>query len=537
MGQSTNLYTTFALTVILMTTVAPAQDPYLAGYMIIPTAKNVDRSYNAGFSMYIAVWPLLNKYPGHQFQTGLPGTWMFAQYDGEAPKDLYSDVEGGLGWWRDTRFPTETPKFIMGGVGPNFSEIANGPAHGWGTWDEPKGLYGVAQLSPWLLFPIDGLNLKQGTCGDLLGYGYLTLPLFEAKSTTDGKEVPTGNQCWTLFLNSQNFKGPVAFFTPYFWSHAGLKEPRLIGKLLDSRPVDPNTALQMETQYIPCRQAVDSRGESYIRIAPTSFPRSSDGTSALMHQVTAYNKKALWDSVQAWFNGGSPSAGTVDPKGEVVRTFKDNGYMTWEIHSAGSDGNEKKVPIDWSAFVTPASIDSKTFGCKWAGALATKSASLMTFPEYFHLVKGNDDKPSKWVPVAPSTVPLETNLHKVLWERPTEHAQDAYTTPNDPKSCWKKPGPVAGPFKARMGDGSVVTYYWYRFADQPALLNADLTPAERERLQARVVKLHKAWSRTKNYLTPPTVGKLANLDPAQIVKPPKGFEFGYVPIATRQEMK
>ena len=48
------------------------------------------------------------------------------------PTKLYSDIEGGLGWWTDTRFPTETPKFIMGGVGPNFSAIANGPAHGWG---------------------------------------------------------------------------------------------------------------------------------------------------------------------------------------------------------------------------------------------------------------------------------------------------------------------------------------------------------------------------------------------------------------------
>ena len=33
-----------------------------------------------------------------------------------------------------------------------------------------------------------------------------------------------------------------------------------------------------------------------------------------------------------------------------------------------------------------------------------------------------------------------------------------------------------------------------------------------------------------------TIDKLANLDPAQIVTPPKGFEIGYVPIATRQEL-
>jgi hypothetical protein len=137
----------------------------------------------------------------------LPGTWMHAQYDGPAPAKLYSDIEGGLGWWRDTRFPTETPKFIMGGVAPNFSEIANGPAHGAGTWDKPRGQYGVVQLSPWLLFPIDGLNVKQGTCGELFGYGYLSLPLIPGKSTTAGKNLPTGDN-WLADLD------PALIVTP-----------------------------------------------------------------------------------------------------------------------------------------------------------------------------------------------------------------------------------------------------------------------------------------------------------------------------------
>jgi hypothetical protein len=96
---------------------------------------------------------------------------------------------------------------------------------------------------------------------------------------------------------------------------------------------------------------------------------------------------------------------------------------------------------------------------------------------------------------------------------------------------------VAGPFKAHVGDGTVVTYYWYRFADQPALLNAGLTDAERERMQARAEKLHRAWTKGREYLPPPTVGKLADVDPALIVTPPKGLEAGYVPIATRQELE
>jgi hypothetical protein len=61
----------------------------------------------------------------------------------------------------------------------------------------------------------------------------------------------------------------------------------------------------------------------------------------------------------------------------------------------------------------------------------------------------------------------------------TSAPPEPYVTPDDAESCWKKPGPVAGPFQAHPGDGSVVTYYWYRFADQPALLNADLKPRKR----------------------------------------------------------
>lgn len=80
----------------------------------------------------------------------------------------------------------------------------------------------------------------------------------------------------------------------------------------------------------------------------------------------------------------------------------------------------------------------------------------------------------------------------------------------------------------------MITYAWYRFADQPTLLNADLTDEEREALQARVEKLHRTWRKDRNYLAPPASGKLADLDPALIVTPPPGLEVGYVPIVTRQ---
>jgi hypothetical protein len=103
----------------------------IGGYLSVAQSQ-APASFNVGFSFYTAAWPLVENYQGHKFQSGLYGTWMHPHHDGPAPKELYCDIEGGLGWWTDTRFPTETPKFIMGGVGPNFSAIANGPSHGWG---------------------------------------------------------------------------------------------------------------------------------------------------------------------------------------------------------------------------------------------------------------------------------------------------------------------------------------------------------------------------------------------------------------------
>ncbi len=508
----------------------------MAGYLIVPNDK-VPETYNAGFSMYSAAWPLLKEYPGNRFQTGLFGTWMFAQYDGPKPEKLYSDIEGGLGWWRDTRFATTTPKFIMGGVAPNFIAWANGPGAGKGRdWDEPKGKYGVAQLSPWVLWPPDGLNLKQGTCGELFGYGYLALPLTDAKSTTAGKDVPTGNHCWTLFLNTKNFKGPVAFFTPYFWSKAYVTNPDIAGMLLDTRPAGPNRHLQMETQYVPSVQSEDKKEELYARIAPTSFPRGPEGKSMVVHHITAYNKDALWNSVEAWFEGGPTASGAIDPEGQTMHSFPGRGGATWRIFTP-KDPREERIRLAWDSFATPTAIDTYTFGYQWNEQPVTQYDSengpLVRLPEYYLLVKDENDE-SKWEAVQPEDVPEETGLTQYEFERPGGNPPEPYVTPDDTDSCWKKPGPAAGPFKAYLGDGSVVTYYWYRFVDQPALLNADLTDKEREKLQKRVELLHKNWTKDREYLAPPAKGKLAAIDSALVVTPPDGLDVGYVPIVTRQ---
>ncbi len=520
--------------------VVSIRDAHIGGYMVAQVAS-VNTTFNAGYSMYAAAWPLVKEYPGKSFQSGLFGTWMFPQNDGPLPvTDFYTDIEGGLGCWNDTEYATETPKFIMGGVQLNFVGWANGPGAGQGRdWSNPNGKYGVAQLSPWILWPPDGLNLKQGTCGELFGSGYLPLPLTEPKTTTAGIAVPTGNQCWTLFLNTGNFKGPVAFFTPYFWTEASAKDPRVGGLFLDQRPSQANKAFQMETQNIRSAKAIDSKGQTYARVAPTQYPVDSDGNSDLLHRLMVYKKKALWDKVDAWFKGGAPADGSIDLTGAYNQKFNKGVWSNWSLY-ADDIPADKRAYLNITSYMNANVTDNSTLRVRWEGDLITRretgNGSVVTLPEYYKLVKTGNDSIGEWIAVAPGEVPAETGLQNVSFSNTAARTPVAYITPANRESCWNTPGPVAGPFEANLGDGSTVTYFWYRFADQPALLNADLSKEEREEMQRRVELLHRNWTKDREYLPPPTIGKLADIDPALIVTPPEGLEVGYVPIVIRQEL-
>lgn len=530
---------TFAVTFHSATAQSPPSAAQMAGYLLVPNER-VPQDYGGGFSMYVAAWPLLENYPGNRFQTGLFGTWMHPLHDPKPDERIYNDIEGGLGWWRDTRFATETPKFIMGGVALNFSAWANGPGAGKGrNWKRPNGKYAVIQLSPNVLWPPDGLNLKQGTCGELFGYGYLPLPLTEAKTKTAGKGVPTGNQCWTLFVNADNYKGPLTFFAPYFWSRPTLERPDLAGMFLDVLPSNPNRALQMETQYVPARQAEAAAGGTFARIAPTRFPLNADEATMVVHRVMSYRREALWDDVERWFAGGEPVAGLIDPQHAVVHQFPGRGGATWRIYDPQVPREQRKR-VDWSAFATPTAIEADTFGYRWNQQLTTTTqvgqTNCVVLPEYYRLEE-NVRGQQTWKPITADQVPASTQLQAVDFARAKRGQVDPYVTPEEESSSWKQPGPVSGPHTAYPGDGSEVTYYWYRFADQPALQHADLSAAEREELQRRVEQIHRHWRSDQEYLPPPRRGRLAAIDPNLIVTPPKPYRIGYVPIVTKQAQK
>ncbi len=528
----------------------------MQGYLLIDR-QSAPKEYSGGYSMYMAAWPLYNKYPGAVAQSGLVGTWMSPSLPVPKPIESYTTIEGGLGWWNDTVFGTETPKFHMGGVATDFSGVSNGPGIGRGDWSKfsrPSGKYGVAQLSPRLLWPPDGLNMKQGSNGELLGVGYLPLPFTDVKPTTGGKNIPTGDNSWTLFLNAGNFKGPASFFMPYYWSRSAIEalknkdgsDKDTAGNLFDSRMADSDKALQMENQYVPAFQSNDSKGNTYARVASAQFPRDENGDSILINRALVFKKSALWPAVEAWFKGGGPAASSeIKVSESFEQAFNKNHGSTLAIYQ-NSTPQDKRVRIDWSSFSKAANVSTSTLGFSWIQNLVSKTdtgnGSVVALPEYYRLSKDAGGG-SVWSVVQAKDVPVETGLTSIEFKRGVRDKSRVFSTPIDDAGAasaantWKVPGPAnnGGPFKVKLGDGSTVTYYWYLFKNQPTLLNSDLTDAEREEVQKRVEKLHKEWTITKEYLPAPTTGKLAEIDPALIVTPPKGMEIGYVPIATRQE--
>ena len=167
-----------------------------------------------------------------------------------------------------------------------------------------------------------------------------------------------------------------------------------------------------------------------------------------------------------------------------------------------------------------------TWGLTWK---AGGAAPTGVFPQYFR----HDAEERVAVPA--DAVPAETGLREAEFQLAERGAP--FTSPFAAVAggAWNAPGPAAGPFQVELGDGSRVTFAWYRFVDQPSLQQYAFDAAKRARLQEMVEDIHRHWPIDRDYMPPPTSGELVALDPALFVAPPEGLEVGYVPIVVRQE--
>jgi len=503
----------------------------LHGYIGFSATRPPARSeFSAGMGFYSAIWPLIDQ-PLADFQIGLASTWITPDNSDNKDKPLapegtlartwkergptwdsvFQTVEGGLGYWAGNHFRYGPPKFSMNATPQCYDYEVGSP--GWSFFYSnealPDNRLGIAQLSNRLLIPPDALPFEGNPNGQFLGYTWMALP-FTDPTTGD---PPTGDQSWTCFLSAANFKGPIAYYIPETWSKIGklFKYPFIYGRGLDARPGNMGGGA-MEINTVPRFDSTDAQGVVYSKIPRLQFPVDSQGTAFLVEDVTYYSKAALYDAFKAWRNGGPPCPGRFEEKG----AWKSK--LTTQTTHYDQDG--KKMTGVERVFDTKV-FDGNVWGLEW---FTNKVSPNGSFPQYFKQVG------EERVAVAAADVPTETKL--LEQEFKLAGRGEPYTSPTT--GAWSRPGAKLGPFTVKLGDGSRVTYSWYRFVDQPSFQQYNWGEEKKAALQAFVEKIHAQWPIDRDYMAPPSRGALATLDPALLVTPPKGLEVGYVPIVTHQ---
>lgn len=536
--------TTVAFAATVSTTNACADRPADAEYTsnglhgyIASRAESVPSEFHYGAGFYATVWPLIAQ-PIANFQIGLPSTWILPDNSdnkteplcppGTLPRDswpergptydtVFQTLEGGLGYWAGNRFHYGPPKFSMNGTTDCYTNEVASP--GWSFFYSSRPLaddrLGIAQISNRLLIPPDGLPFSGAPNGELLGYAYMALPLTDARNAPQ----PTGELSWTLFLNAANFKGPLAYYIPECWSRISRDYPTDVGRGLDARAASGRVDGSMEINTVPEFIAKDERGVAWTKIPELRFPVDASGRTTLVRDVALYSKAALYDAVLAWRRGGEAPKGAFAPAG-TVRPKVATGRVGYRQNDKEIDGIHE--------LATPTIFEDGAFGLQWKQPSADGFAR---FPQYF---RDGGEKGDRRVAVAADEVPASLGLRDREFPRP--NAKPAPYSAEPLAGAWAKPGPSAGPFTAKLVDGSTVTYHWYRFVDQPVFAQCGFSDAERAALQSLIERMHRAWPIDGEYLAPPRAGKLASFDANLFVTPPKGMEVGFVPIVVRQEI-
>lgn len=509
----------------------------LMGY-ISSKAKQPEEGYGAGIGFYVAVYPILPE-PINDFQIGLASTWIVPNNDdntttplcppgsharenwgerrGPTFKDVFQTIEGGLGMWGSTQFRAgyKPPKFQIVGVPDCYTGnylISPGWSNKTTASDDDK--MGIAQLSNRMITPPDGFTFQTNPNGELFGYSWMSLPLADAKQ---GPPL-TGDQHWTLFLALANFKGPLAFMIPESWSKLSKDYDFIQGRCLDSREGKSHGGAQ-EFNTVPYFEVKDEQGVTYSKVPNFIYPVDENGKTVLMQDIRYYSNKALADDLLKWRKGGAECSGRFDTSEEAC-------FMASITASPiNFSQTNNKTPLTGIDKVVQTSVfDSYTFGLQWNNSSISPNGQ---FPQYYKETKDGR------VAVAASEVP-EVLRNKQF--KPAINKKN-YTSPS--AGAWSNPGPAKGPYYTNLSDGSRVTYYWYRFIDQPSLqqYNKVWSESVKADLQSIVEKIQKKWTTNQEYMPAPRDGKpLVAIDPGMLVTPPKGYEIGYVPIVTAQEI-
>ena len=502
----------------------------LHGYMHAD-ANGKGLKYGYGISFYTNIWASFDDYLIDNFQIG-HGTWITPDNFGNTPlcpkgttardnwperapsyRDVFQTIEGGPGYWVNTKFPSKQMKYRVNGTTDCYTSQIASP--GW-TWDGAplsSNVPGLAQLSNKLLYPPDGITFDLDIKPKFLGQAWMALPLTNKKISNTGHI--TGPNNWTLFLKAKNFNGPVVYWVPEAWSNISKNYSPANGRTLDSQPKLSEFAQPMANEINTVYMFQTKQdGKIYSRIPKLKFPIDEENRTIFHQDVKMYSKAAIYNQVEQAINSGKKF-----PDGK----FNEKGTHNAKLKARNSNfkhnnkiiKNSLKI-FKLSSFNSP-SKKNYAWGIEWQNNYKNGY-----FPEYFidQTISFEDNIPIK----------VKTNLQKKTF--PKKKSGNQYKGYR--KLIKNKDHKI---FQASLNDGSVVLYKWFKFIDQPAIKKLNLESGALDRLQKTIEKIHTLWTTEKEFMSAPTNGKLISIENSLVVTPPLGMEIGYVPIALAQKKK
>ena len=501
-------------------------------YYVNSWLDRVPDNFRSGFGWYSTAWPLADTVI-EGMSLGLSGSWITPNNESEPASiaqqvcanaaewvradsinksngtrgfELIQVIEGSLGWWNNQKFKTPMPKFTIGPVQDCYSYQLQGP--GWnffGFEPIPREKTGLVQISNRMLIPPDGLTLEPDFSGAQVGYSWMSLPLPTFNSAYNNM---AGENSWTMFINSKNFKGPLVFIAPQFFADGLVTNPIQKGLTLDVKG-GRLVSLASEWASIPFYKYTDTAGTIFTKIPGLEFPFDANGNFALSRNLTAYGSSAISDA----FRSALASGGTLPQSTNTTGVFspKLNAQPT-QVYQEG------KVLGTLSSSLAVKIFESGTaYGFSNGGA-----ARLMKIPQYYKEVGNNR------IAINESEAPA--SLVKAKFGSLMQSSTDVYQEP----SWWQQSPAASGDLTADLRDGSQVTYRWYKFVDQPSLQRFEMNAAEKAGIQGAIEKMQSQWNDFA-MMKDPTVGSLVSFDEGLMVTPPKGLEIGYVPIVVKQK--
>ena len=494
----------------------------------------VPDNFRSGFGWYSTAWPLTNTVI-EGMQLGLSGSWVTPNNESEPASiaqqvcanaaewvradtinngsrgfDLIQTIEGSLGWWANQKFKTLMPKFTIGPVQDCYSNQLQGP--GWnffgfalGEDPTPRNRTGLVQISNRMLIPPDGLTLEPDFSGAQVGYSWMSLPL---PTFDHAYNNMAGENSWTMFINSKNFKGPLVFIAPQFFADGLVKNPSQKGLTLDVKGGRLGS-LAAEWASIPFYKYTDTAGTIYTKIPGLEFPVDANGNFALSRNLTAYGSSAISDAFRSALASGGALPQSTNAAGIFSPLLNAQSPKVYQ---------EGKILGSLSSSLAVKVFESRAaYGFSMGGA-----ARLEKIPQYYKEVGGSR------IVIKESEAP--TALVNAKFGSLMQTSTHVYQEP----SWWKQSPAASGDLTADLRDGSQVTYRWYKFVDQPSLQRFEMNAAEKAGIQGAIEKMQKEWNNFA-MMKDPTMGSLVSFDEGLMVTPPKGLEIGYVPIIVKQK--